>query len=122
LLIVNPLNEVEILNQWEVDGAVISTHHCWSNKLVLIGNNNTVINSLITLTVMLKDWQDNMLTHNSDVLISVTSDSEVYELELEIINGQIDFEFVSESMGTFIIKALMPGQPCDIGLLEVTVS
>ena len=124
MFIINPSNEMEILNQWETaDGAIISTHHCWAIKLSLTGQVSGQVGVGLIITAQYKDWQNNILTGiNEPIKISVDGPGEAdQELTLNPVNGQAEFNLVSDVPGIFKIKSTT-NIPCDAAEIEVTVS
>jgi len=114
---------MEILNQWEtIDGAIVSTHHCWAIKLILTGQVSGEVGVGLPIIVQYKDWQDNLLTNiNEPVRIGVDGPGEAdQELTLNPVNGQAEFSFVSDIAGVFRIKALS-SIPCDMAEIEVVI-
>jgi hypothetical protein len=94
---------------------VVRTHHCFARKLVIEGNTSTTINTPLTLTVRLLDWNDNPLNESLEVRITAKG----VTIVLELVDGVGDFDFVSPIAGTFKIEA--QADRCDEGTGEVVV-
>jgi len=91
-------------------------------KIVLTGDNLTEINTKLYLTASYCDWQGNPLPEeNRTIYITVLGSGEAQEIVLEPMNGQCEFDFISEVPGTFIIRATAVF-PCDPAEIEVVVS
>ena len=106
----------------ETQVATVKTHYCWATKLVLLGNAATTINSPLPIAVAYRSWQDDPLPdENRPIHISVAGPGQAQELILTPVNGQAEFDFVSEVPGTFIIQAVAEF-PCEPAEMEVVVT
>ncbi len=94
---------------------VVRTHHCFARKLVIEGNTSTTINTPLTLTVRLLDWEGNPLDESLEARIAARGNTVTLQLE----NGVGELDFVSPIAGTFKIEA--QADRCDEGTGEVVV-
>ncbi len=103
----------ELENGGEALGAI--SHEI---KLEIIGATSTTVSTILPLVVRYKNWQDNLLPNeNRPILIRI----EEQKLCLEPMDGQAEFDFISEYAGVFKIRATAEF-PCDSAEIEVTVS
>lgn len=102
--------------------AIVKTYYCWAKKLVISGGGATTVNALLPVVVAYHDWQGNPLPEENRLIhVSVTGPGRAQELILTPVNGQAEFDFMSEVPGTFVIRATAEF-PCDPAEIEVVVS
>lgn len=112
------VEEVETENQ----AAIVKTHYCFAKKLVISGSGAAAVGSLLPVIVAYQDWQGNSLPdENRPIHVSVTGPGQAQKLVLTPVNGQAEFDFVSEVPGAFVIRATAEF-PCDPAEVEVIVN
>lgn len=101
--------------------AIVRQHYCYAKKLVIEGANTVSVNNPTTLTVKLKDWQDNLLLENITVNINISQDGAIVHTDVvSLVDGQAEFSFISEITGAFTVTALSPNMDTTSLNMEVT--
>ncbi|MBC9786822.1 hypothetical protein H1S01_21070, partial [Heliobacterium chlorum] len=82
---------------------------CAAMKLVVTGGKSAIdIGETLSLHVELRDWQDTPISdRNQKIIVSVSrEESDPVLLALEAVGGQAEFDFMSNSAGTFLVQAV----------------
>lgn len=95
--------------------AIIRTHCCFANKIILSGPAEMAVNTPATVTAKILDWQDNPTETETDIRIRAVD----IGISLTTSNGEAAFTFVAEEPGKYEIRAEAIGM--DEGILEVVV-
>jgi len=95
---------------------------CFTTKIILTGPASLTMDIPATFRAEYYDWQGgSLIDENRPIHVSVSGPGQAQALVLTTVNGQTEFDFVSEVPGTFVIRATAEF-PCDPAEVEVVVS
>jgi hypothetical protein len=90
-----------------------------STVVEIIGDRTTSINTDLSLQVITKDWEGNIIPHNG--MATITSQGMDVSVSVEVSDGVGEFAFNSDVAGVFRLEAHIEGIVHDSVPLEVTV-
>ncbi|MBC9786453.1 hypothetical protein H1S01_18515 [Heliobacterium chlorum] len=91
------------------DEVICKCFKCAALKLVVTGGKSSMgIGETLSLHVELRDWQDTPIPDRSQkITVSVAhEEGDPVVIALEAVGGKAEFDFMSNSAGTFLVRAV----------------